>query len=187
MATRATYSIEHDYGIEYFYIHWDNYEEGAAHYFFNMHNAKTKGDCLVTRFIVGNPLAVEFTRNHSQHGDTEYRYDLDKDGNLTVKKEYDGEWYPKFSGHYAEFINRYLPRAYEKKYNEENHKLICYTYKMRPWAEKEFKEWITVSQLKEKACDLYKSSLSFSEDNPNKKIYFDQAKEIDLFLQLIKS
>jgi hypothetical protein len=103
MSTRATYKIDG----KYFYIHYDGYKDGAAVYFWNMHQAKGRGGCAEA-FLRGNDLA-EFTQSHDAHGDTEYRYDL-TDETLTVWERADWDD-PKFkkawSGNWWEFVNEH--------------------------------------------------------------------------------
>lgn len=81
MSTRATYRIK---GTEYhqsatFYIHYDGYEAGAAHYIASMlalDNTRGGWPCM---FLRANETA-ELTESHAAHGDTEFRYDLDEKG-----------------------------------------------------------------------------------------------------------
>ena len=118
MATRATYSFEdkcYD-RLSTVYIHYDGYPDGAARYFLNMHlsaysdlddYAPNKG-CEF--FIVGNIRYAEITKCHEYHSDTEYRYYLDSNCNLTA---YERNWETDkfiefFHGHYCMFINEYL-------------------------------------------------------------------------------
>ena len=103
MSTRATYKID---GV-CFYIHYDGYMDGAAVYFWNMHQAmdKGRGGCAEA-FLRGNDLA-EFTQSHDAHGDTEYRYDL-TDETLTVwaRVNWDSSKFKKaWSGNWWEFVN----------------------------------------------------------------------------------
>lgn len=92
MATRATYSIEKGMNekVYSFYIHWDGYPEGAATYFEAMLK-HSKGLISPESFLRANEGA-SFTVP-SQHGDTEYHYDLDRDHHLIVKsRKYGGRW-----------------------------------------------------------------------------------------------
>lgn len=103
MATRATYQING----KTFYIHWDGYEDGAAVYLWNMHqiDAKSRGD-LAAAFLRGNDSA-EFTDSHDAHGDTEFRYTIDRD-TLTVDKRTgweDNQFSTVWTGHWWDFIN----------------------------------------------------------------------------------
>lgn len=93
MSTRATYRIKeaHPDGdiIQYFYIHYDGYPEGAASYFKEMlANFETfrekypigveslsfrRGKAIIA---FGMLQYAEYTADHEEHGDTEYYYDL---------------------------------------------------------------------------------------------------------------
>jgi hypothetical protein len=95
MSTRATYRFEdgpkpYDYlrhGPITFYVHHDGYPAGAALYFYQMltHERERGNGGLAEQFIRANEGA-EFTRSHSAHGDTEYRYDIiGTDAGATVK------------------------------------------------------------------------------------------------------
>ena len=80
MSTRATYSFEHPYLDKpiNFYIHCDNYPEGAAVYFYEMHiNKQNVKGFLPETFIKTNLGSVEFSNGHDFHGDTEYQYHID--------------------------------------------------------------------------------------------------------------
>ena len=95
MKTPATYVID-GHG---FYIHHDGYPGHAALYFLNMIKANAvdirsnpllKHDYLTrprgghgAHFLRGNHLA-EFTEGHGAHGDTLYRYTMDRAGHLSV-------------------------------------------------------------------------------------------------------
>lgn len=114
MSTRGTYKITNNHGYSaIIYCHCDNYLEGAAYRIFKMH--KSDGKDRVCKFFRGNADA-ELMHSHTLHGDTEFRYDLDKSGKLSVTKRnlidtkdgYDEEWNNVFTGHYSEFTNKYL-------------------------------------------------------------------------------
>ena len=132
MSTRATYSFNHsDEFTTYFYIHSDNYPEGAAAYLLEMYKVSkeysldgvkrlvVKNNDLTSAFLVGNSLSAEFTRHHEAHCDTEYRYYLMDDGMMRAEKiQYqgeDGQFVAFFNGHYTQFINQY----YAKKQDED--------------------------------------------------------------------
>lgn len=76
MSTRATYEFipENEVigGKTFIYVHYDNYPEGAAVYFYNTLINLSKGD-FATQFIRANEMA-EITKSHEYHADTEYRY-----------------------------------------------------------------------------------------------------------------
>lgn len=101
MGTRATYQIDG----HYFYIHWDGYLEGAASYFYNMVTTQIKGG-LAEAFLRGNDQA-SFTEHHDVHGDTEFKYDLDKTGYLKAyETTWDSDdWKLVYQGDIADFIN----------------------------------------------------------------------------------
>lgn len=123
MSTRATYKFEHEDQNIYFYVHHDNYPEGAAIYFLEMHKLLVKSldnfyefrGSYAEAFIKSNKMS-EFTRDHMAHWDTEYRYSINKNGILTAehikKRNFDNPendiWETFFTGHYAEFINKYI-------------------------------------------------------------------------------
>ena len=69
MATRGTYQFVNDATKTTIYVHWDNYLEGAANYFYNMLTNPSKGN-LATQFIRAVSHA-EITRSHARHGDTD--------------------------------------------------------------------------------------------------------------------
>jgi hypothetical protein len=86
MSTRATYRIAANSYSEseqqYFYIHYDGYPRGAVQYFkeflSNLEDliegeGYRTGNCVVAFGML--PLS-EFTRDHENHGDTEYRYNV---------------------------------------------------------------------------------------------------------------
>lgn len=108
MSTRATYRIKEFGGIEpyieYFYIHYDGYPEGAACYFKQLlknyeflkeerikgHSHWRPGKAIIAFGMI--PLS-ELTRDHEEHGDTEYRYNiyLDKKNNSWSLRAYNDE------------------------------------------------------------------------------------------------
>lgn len=118
MSTRATYKID----FTTFYIHWDGYPEGAATYFQNAfkhrHTMEDRAPnaTLADDFIRANPRA-ELTPSHDSHGDTEFRYTVEIDGDerfgnptyhLTVESGIDEDWETIFTGSLDNFINIYL-------------------------------------------------------------------------------
>lgn len=79
MSTRATYEFvcESDGEVEsrtFVYVHYDNYPEGAAAYFYETLTNPSKGN-FATQFIRAIGQA-EITKSHEYHGDTEYQYVL---------------------------------------------------------------------------------------------------------------
>lgn len=87
MSTRATYKIYSAYNetYTYFYIHSDNYPEGATQYFNNLLNLVNDitnqfgYSTLGEAFLIANSEYASFTASHNAHYDTEYRYDITKD------------------------------------------------------------------------------------------------------------
>ena len=69
MATRGTYQFTSsiDENIKTFYIHHDNYVEGAKE--------KLQNCSSVSFFMIKNPEA-EPIKSHDDYSDTEYRYDV---------------------------------------------------------------------------------------------------------------
>lgn len=79
MSTRATYEFKEKKAPTFcVYIHHDGYPEGAAAYFYNTLINPSKGN-FATQFIRCNEGA-ELTKNHAQHGDTEYQYTIKGSG-----------------------------------------------------------------------------------------------------------
>ena len=74
MATRGTYQFVDDSTKTTIYVHWDNYLEGAAKYFYNMLTNPSDGN-LATQFIRAVSHA-EITKSHARHGDTEFQYNI---------------------------------------------------------------------------------------------------------------
>ena len=111
MATRATYKFKDNgwSGTDVtVYIHHDGYPSGAAEYF---RAACESGRQGVEGFIAANERA-EITRDHSAHGDTDYRYTVRK-GQLEVearKLRTNGDmelvesWETIYEGTIADFI-----------------------------------------------------------------------------------
>lgn len=91
MSTRATYGFKNSDGVKHIiYIHHDGYPSGAACYFWKMLVHPSKGS-YATQFIRANDGA-ELTRNHECHGDTEFKYDLDKCGDKLFLTAYESDW-----------------------------------------------------------------------------------------------
>lgn len=88
MSTRATYEFKDKKAPTFcVYIHHDGYPDGAAAYFYNTLINPSKGN-FATQFIRCNEGA-ELTKNHAQHGDTEYQYTIEGSGpeaNIVVLK-----------------------------------------------------------------------------------------------------
>lgn len=113
MSTRATYLIAANpikpKHFVCFYIHSDNYLEGAAYYFLQMHYCKNSRGHYAGRFFRSNEYA-EFAYSHNSHGDTEYRYHLNAQGQLTVWSiDTRNKWVKIYRGFWHEFVNQQLP------------------------------------------------------------------------------
>ncbi len=109
MATRATYQFHS--GPEHYtlYIHYDGYPSGAKGYFkaaLEFH-AQNRGLSLADAFTKANLLA-ELTMSHMHHADTEYRYTVDNENILSIKKyDFDiGNWNCIYCGDLQEWVNR---------------------------------------------------------------------------------
>jgi len=109
MSTRATYKFETEGDSVTFYIHHDGYEAGAAMYFNNMNNVPGYAS-RATKFLRANDGA-DFTAGHDAHGDTEYQYDIDREGNIIARScaSWENNGIPKtiFSGTVDEFIAKH--------------------------------------------------------------------------------
>lgn len=124
MSTRATYSFDKEHtGKATFYIHHDGYPEGAALYFNNLLQHKST-DEMVTRRLSVNSLYLlaerflranenaEITGSHAAHGDTDYRYSVNKNGIVKAEKKIRGndkdEWLAIFKGTIPAFVAEYM-------------------------------------------------------------------------------
>jgi hypothetical protein len=120
MSTRATYRVkfisEWDRHSLCFYIHYDGYPEGAAHYFQEMLKimAENRRKRCIEAFAI-LPFS-EITPDHETHGDTEYRYDIcscqEKGNTTTYVKAFERKFEPKswvefFDGTIEDFIEEY--------------------------------------------------------------------------------
>ena len=84
MSTRATYLFEKQWtGNPCFYIHYDGYPEGAALYLIAAIEFESEYPGLAERFLRANDRA-EFTSGHNTHSDTEYRYTIHDDQDISV-------------------------------------------------------------------------------------------------------
>lgn len=72
MSTRATYEFVDGEIKTYVYVHYDNYPQGAASYFYETLINPSKGN-FATQFIRAIKGA-EITQSHEYHGDTDYQY-----------------------------------------------------------------------------------------------------------------
>jgi len=117
MSTRATYLFTNNSMAAEdicVYIHHDGYPTGAAEYLRKaLFIAKTDRRPILEAFIAANSRA-EITRSHQAHGDTEYRYTIDRkdvrvDERISSFTEQDGfqsYWKTIYSGSIDEFIVR---------------------------------------------------------------------------------
>ena len=128
MSTRATYELPAGLhaGIDSvtYYVHHDGYPEGAAWKLYGMYSQlKQRKDNpygadrmapnagFAEAFILANRDA-EFTKHHSCHGDTEWKYLLSRNGTLEVfeRHAFDcDEWDLSYSGPWEQFVISWLP------------------------------------------------------------------------------
>jgi len=133
MSTRATYKIDG----HTFYIHHDGYPEGAAVYFYKMITCSNNNGGFAEKFVRANEHA-EFTISHETHSDTEFRYTLEKNGELRVlHRPIDSDNFGFFfSGSLSDFINRYHQQienfspVFDHWYGYDNNYLNVTTIKM---------------------------------------------------------
>jgi len=123
MSTRATYEFISESAdlngcgqfesATFVYVHYDNYPEGAAVYFYETLTNPSKGN-FATQFIRANTCA-EITKSHEYHGDTEYKYVVTGTGPRSNVKCYsirrrwgDGEDSVEleFDGNVCDFIDK---------------------------------------------------------------------------------
>lgn len=179
MSTRGTYQFEN----LTFYIHHDNYLEGAARYFYRMIEASFKVnkspdglhpiDTHNTRggmefaFIRGNGNA-EFTKSSEEHGDTQFRYIIHMGDNglihLNAQEKHwtDGDlvhWRVIYNDEISEFINQYAETDAEKIIYGMD---VDYSNKCT---------YATLSQAHEVAMAFYSRALLFDVKNPNRASY----------------
>lgn len=115
MSTRATYLFQATdlTPSVCFYIHYDGYPEGAAHYFRNMIACKNDRGGMPARFMRGNDLA-EFTGGHDRHGDTEYQYTIDGEFLQVNAVQSSGKAVGIFAGSLYDFVNSHRGEGEEK-------------------------------------------------------------------------
>lgn len=107
MSTRGTYRFQNDMEDVTIYVHHDNYPVGGAIYLYATLVKPSKGG-MGTQFIRAIDGA-EITSCHTDHGDTEFRYDIEGDGpaaKLTVRGCCYDQWRVVFSGPIHEFLAR---------------------------------------------------------------------------------
>lgn len=185
MSTRGTYQFEN----LTFYIHHDNYLEGAARYFYKMVEASikinTSPDALHpiddhnTRggmefaFIrgIGN---ADLSKGHDHHSDTEFRYFLNTSdlGVVTINAqekmwtEIEGDkvhWRVVYNGELSEFINKYA--------EVDADKVLC---KVDDYSNR--CTYATFVQAHDAAIAFYEGALKFNEGNPNRLSYMRKGK-----------
>jgi len=115
MSTRATYLLPTAYHSDQmvcFYIHHDGYPEGAAAYFYKMHCCNNTRGGIAGRFFRAN-LNAEFTKDHAEHGDTEFRYTINHQDELSVWKKgvLGNQWNIIYQGLWYHFVNKHLEES----------------------------------------------------------------------------
>ena len=113
MSTRATYQIKSGFSTATLYIHHDGYFQGAASYFKDTLDLMRITDRpLLPCFLWANERA-ELTDGHEAHGDTEYRYDLEKKTGIWIvaaykRRSYDSDQFDmKWMGPLSDFVNEF--------------------------------------------------------------------------------
>ena len=113
MSTRATYQIKSGFSTATLYIHHDGYFQGAASYFKDTLDLMRITDRpLLPCFLWANERA-ELTTGHQAHGDTEYRYDLEKEAGIWIvtaykRMSYDSnEFQMEWMGPLSDFVNEF--------------------------------------------------------------------------------
>lgn len=144
MSTRATYKLTEKSERRNLsvtcYIHHDGYPDGGAYYLWNAFRAMEAGSKggLITSFIRANDGA-ELTNGHTEHSDTEYRYDIVQDGygvdNVTVrvsKRDIDGnEWSGCWIGSLVNFLNTHTRLSGQEGFTEL--KKVDHGYRTGHW------------------------------------------------------
>ena len=123
MSTRATYLFTNNSMAAEdvcIYIHHDGYPIGAAEYFKKaLIIAKTDRRPILEAFIAAN-TGAQITRSHDTHGDTEYRYTIDRKFvkvqkrimNFNEEHGFDNYWQTIYSGSIDEFIVRNIQQEF---------------------------------------------------------------------------
>lgn len=119
MSTRATYQIKSGFSTATLYIHHDGYFQGAASYFKDTLDLMRITDRpLLPCFLWAN-VRAELTGSHASHGDTEYHYDLEKEGDTEYhagiwivtaykRRSYDSnEFEMEWMGPLSDFVNEF--------------------------------------------------------------------------------
>ncbi len=118
MSTRATYEFKSancsllDITV-CFYIHSDNYPEGAAEKLYFMRDTTCLDQCqdYAGQFFRINKRA-EFTKNRDVHWDTEYHYVFSKNETLSVfERQINQSWALTYEGDWLVFVNQYQEQS----------------------------------------------------------------------------
>jgi hypothetical protein len=131
MSTRGTYRVQNgDWTKAYFYIHYDNYPEGAACYFKDCLDRMEKNARMDFIKAFMTLEYSELTNDHEAHGDTEFRYNINtvnkkhaEDTKHPIyieafKKEYikdNVSWTVFFDGMIDEFIKKFIEEEANEK------------------------------------------------------------------------
>ena len=109
MSTRGTYNIN---GFM-FYVHYDNYEEGAAGYFVDMIDDYVRTQRgMQNSFVRANQYAEMTNENKEAYGDTEYHYDITRNDKgeyelVVSHREWGEGWRVIHNGMLTDFINKH--------------------------------------------------------------------------------
>jgi hypothetical protein len=103
------------------YIHWDGYPKGAAHYIADAIGYRgdyEKTETLTAERFIRENEEAGLTTDHYAHGDTDYRYDFYRLGEMSVSKrtiervgdEYEERWDLIYQGNIGVFlVDNYKP------------------------------------------------------------------------------
>jgi len=115
MSTRGTYEFQHQDGSsKFFYVHHDNYPEGAAEKIWKMFENMYRTELFPEpAFLLMNDRAG-LTESHDSHSDTDYRYTFKPDMTLIAEScSYRGDegakqWKTFYEGAPKGFMDAYL-------------------------------------------------------------------------------
>jgi hypothetical protein len=115
MSTSATYLLPTAYDSDQMvclYIPNDGYPEGAAAYFHKMYRCENVRRGYAECFFRANPNA-EFTKDHEEHTDTEFRYTINHQDELSVWKKgmLGNQWSIIHQDLWHHFLNKYLEES----------------------------------------------------------------------------
>jgi flagellar basal body rod protein FlgC len=165
MATRGTYQFIDDDTKTTIYVHWDNYLDGAAKYFYGMLVSPSKGN-LATQFIRAVDSA-EITRSHARHGDTEFQYNIKgSDGNAELMVKNPCANIVVYKGTLVDFI--------------EKHKRLIENYKplkkyVNEWG---YVQYVTVDMARKIIEGKLKTMEVWKEKNVNKDFVVEYEEQI---------